>query len=524
MRLRAVRRPAAAHRLRPIVWLGFCAILILMPPERGPRWVLAQRASTERPAGPNVLILIGDDHAGGTLGIDGDPRGATPCLDELARQGVRFDHAYCNAPVCTASRQSFITGRLPHAVGVTRLMSALPESAVTLGDWLGDLGYETAAFGKMHFNSGSNHGFRERLDLRDWSAHLNAHPPAGGLPHSRWRPLRDPAPVWLNAGCRSEALPASAMDSTYFADHAIAFLSRPRNRPFAMVVGFYDPHSPFRFPREWQGRYRPGQFPAPALTEADRRDQPRVFQKVRPDEVRGIQAAYYTSLSFMDHQAGRILDALDASGQADNTIVIYMGDNGYMLGQHGRFEKHCFYEQAVRVPLIVRWPGRLRAGRQVTDLVELVDVLPTVLDLARLPAPPDVQGSSLAPLLRGEPGAIGHDVVFSEYLENEEAMVRSSRYKLIVGNGRRRRQDGYVSAHPATRPYERLYDLQADPGETTDLAAQPDLAPVKAELRHRLFDRLVSTRDRFAPVPPGLDETQAIAWCLVSRDGQRFPR
>src|SRR3954468_860201 len=107
---------------------------------------------------PNGLVLIGDDHAGGTLGIDGDPRRATPRLDRLARQGVRFDRAYCNAPVCTPSRQSFITGRLPHAVGVTLLTTPLPAEALTLGDWLSEFGYATGAFGKMHFNDAGTHG------------------------------------------------------------------------------------------------------------------------------------------------------------------------------------------------------------------------------------------------------------------------------------------------------------------------------------------------------------------------------
>ncbi len=327
--------------------------------------VHAERPRTAHRSGPNLLILIGDDHGGGTLGIDGDPRRATPRLDALARQGVRFDRAYCNAPVCTASRQSFITGRLPHAVGVTRLYDRLSDDAVTLGDWLGDLGYGTAAFGKMHFNGPSSHGFAERIDLDDWRDHLAASPPEGVSPRRPWRPFVDPAAVWLNAACRSAGLPESAMESTFFADEAIEFLRRRHKEPFALVVGFYDPHSPFKFPREWEGRYRPEQFDVPEVSEADHRDQPRVFASLTADDVRGIQAAYYTSLAFLDHEVGRVLDALDTSEQAKNTVVVYLGDNGYMCGQHGRFEKHCFYEPAVRVPLILRWPGRLPEGRRV---------------------------------------------------------------------------------------------------------------------------------------------------------------
>jgi choline-sulfatase len=471
------------------------------------------------------LIVIGDDHAGGTLGIDGDPRRATPRLDQLARQGVRFDRAYCNAPVCTASRQSLITGRLPHAVGVTQLATPLPPRAVTLGDWLGSLGYHTAAYGKMHFNDHEDHGFAERLDSRDWRQYLRRHPPKGGDKRKPWKPLVDPASVWLNAACEPAGLPDESMESSYYAQRAAEFLRRQRNRPepFLLVVGFYDPHSPFRFPNDWPKRYRPVEFDVPALSELDRREQPAVFSSLSGDQVRGIQAAYYTSLSFVDQNVGRILDALDGTGQADDTIVVYLGDNGYMRGHHGRFEKHCLYEPAVRVPLIVRWPKNLPEDRQVTAMVELLDLFPTLMDLGHLPAPPLLQGKSMAPLLKAEPGISGRDLVFSEYLENEEAMIRSDQYKLIVGTGRRERKDGYETGRPMIGPYEHLFDLQADPGETTDLASRPIFAPVRDRLRRSLYERAVSTRDGVLAVPPGLSELEALYWCLVPRDQQVRP-
>ncbi len=520
--------PAARQERPPRGWAGllawcllFVPAILIHPDAEGARSHPPGPAAG-RARGPNILIIVGDDHGGMTLGCDGDPRRATPRLDALAGQGVRFSRAYCNAPLCSPSRQSMLTGRLPHAVGSTRLLTPLPADAITIGDWLGDLGYDTAAYGKLHFNSKLKHGFYDRLDTADWRRWLQNNPLALGRTPMRWRPFADPPATWLNSQVKSFGLPLGAMESSYYVDRAVSFLGRHKDRgrapPFAMVVGFYEPHAPFKFPDDWTRRYDPAEFPVSTPTEADRKIQPKVFADLKPDEIRGIQAAYFTSLSFLDHQVGRILDALDASGLADDTIVVYLGDNGYILGQHGRFEKHCFFEPAVRVPLIFRWPGHLPAGRKVDDLAELVDVLPTVLDLADQPRPPDLHGLSLRGAALGDSNAPRHEVVVGEYLENEEAMVRTDRYKLIVGVGGRQRRDGYGNTHTPTGPFEHLYDLEADPGETVDLATRADLAPVRADLRARLLARLASTREGRIPVPPGLPEAEALRWCLIPQD------
>ncbi len=506
--------------LRLAAWLALLTPAAMIHPESQAR-PRAPRPEAG-PRGPNLLILIGDDHAGGTLGIDGDPRHATPRLDALARQGVRFDRAFCNSPVCTASRQSFITGRLPHAVGVTRLLTPLPDDAVTLGDWLGELGYDTAAIGKMHFNSPKKHGFAERVDSNNWSEWLRLNPPKQVGRRRSWRPFQDPASVWLNANGHSFGLPMASMESTFFVEKAADYFDRHKDqdhsKPFALVVSFYEPHSPFKFPDDWKVRFRLDQFSAPPISEQDRLEQPKIFADLTPDEVKGIQASYFTSVSFLDHQIGRVLDALDASGLAEDTIVVYFGDHGYMLGQHGRFEKHCCFEPAIRVPLIFRWPGHLPSDRRVSEMAELVDVLPTLLDLSRQPMPPHLHGQSLKGLLLGEPGAKGREVVVSEYLENEEAMARSSQYKLVVGSGARHRRDGYETGRPLPGPYERLYDLEVDPDETSDLRNRPELEPVVAELRRKLLQRLSTTREGRLAVPPGLSEAEALRWCLVPQD------
>jgi arylsulfatase A-like enzyme len=520
MSLRPFAHVGQSRDARSLSRLGVLAIVALsflgaaQPPGSGPR---AQSTGSGR---SNLLIIIADDHGGGTLGIEGDPRRATPNLDALAREGVLFERAYCNSPLCTPSRQSLITGKLPHSIGVTQLATRLPDSVLTLGQWLRGFDYDTPAIGKMHFNGPGSHGFTVRIDTSEWQRNLQAHPPHGGDHRRPWRPFNDPARVWLNADVRSAGLPAESMQSAYFVDQAIAFLKGKHERPFAMIVSFHDPHSPFCFPRGWEGRFPRSQFSIPQVSDQDRREQPAVFASLSPDDVGGIQAAYFTSLAFVDSQVGRLIGSLGDTGLANETLVIYVGDNGYMLGQHGRFEKHCLYEPAVRIPLIVRWPGQIGGSRRVFDLVEMIDILPTVLNLLRLPLPPGLQGIDHEPLLRSRSAGNARSVIFSEYLENEEAMVRSARYKLIVGTGRRLRQDGYQTLQPLplAGPYQRLYDLDDDPNETKNLSGDPGLLSIEENLLNRMFERLVTTRPGQGAFPPGLSRLETIHWCLVPRD------
>ena len=191
----------------------------------------------------------------------------------------------------------------------------------------------------MHFNSKSKHGFDVRIDTPDWKNFLEQHPPSGGDHRKPFRPFVDPASVWLNARCEDAGLPAESMETSYFVDRAIDYMQANHDRPFAMVVSFYEPHAPFRFPRQWQGRFRADQFFAPAISQRDRDEQPAVFRELTSDDFRGIQAAYYTSLSFLDFQVGRLIQALEDSGLGADTLVVYLSDNGYLLGQHGRLRE-----------------------------------------------------------------------------------------------------------------------------------------------------------------------------------------
>ena len=472
---------------------------------------------------PNLLFLISDDHAGYVLGADGNRLAQTPNLDRLAREGTRFAHHYCNSPVCTPSRQSFLTGQLPHLAGVTRLPTRLSEEKPTLAKQLRKAGYYTGVAGKMHFNRPSTpglHGFDFLIADQDvvkaWNAQVKPRPvPPEIRTKPVWRPFKDHARIWLN----SEKLPVGRyyddMRGTFIARQAVHFLEENKDRAFALWVSFQEPHSPFDFPVEDRDRIDPAKFPVPRVGPEDAWQIPLIFRDLTPEEKAGIIAAYYTSVSFLDRNVGVVLDKLRGLGLEENTLVVYMGDNGYSLGQHGRFEKHCSYDPALHIPLLARLPGSVRRG-VVTDLTEAVDVPFTILDMLGADPLPVPHGRSLRPYLEGKRPTRPRDHIFAEYLENEEAAVRTARWKFVYCSGKRARGDGYVTDTPTPGRWMRLFDLKSDPGEFNDVASKhPD---VVKQLRTLMLQRFRDTHPDAASEPQRLSPEEALDFYLRPRD------
>lgn len=472
---------------------------------------------------PNVLWLISDDHAAYVTGSYGNQKVRTPNLDTLAAGGMRFDRAYCNAPVCTASRAGFITGMYPRSVGVTELRTTLPKSAITLGDVLTENGYETIWFGKTHFNSRLKHGFGQLIGHEDWSKWLSSkgvtvdEHSQGVMP--RWRPFKDPARLWINGVYRPVGLKDEYMWDTWFAKEAVNFIERKHDNPWCCVVSLTVPHSPFRFPLEYRDRQDPDEFTVPKIGPEDDAQIPEVFRDLTDDEKRRVQASYYTSTEFMDKNMGLVLEALEKSGQAGNTIVVYLGDHGYMLGQHGRFEKHSSYEPAVRSPLIIRYPPKIRPGLSTRALVEFIDVMPTILEYCGLESPNTVQGRSLEPLLSGEKDT-HRKHVFVEYAWGDEVMVRDDRWKLVYIRGKRRRTDGYDpgSNYPLPGPALKLYDLENDPEEFINLANRKEHASLVQELLENLVHHLKITSRHPEKIPNSDDPMVILDYCSQPHD------
>ena len=434
---------------------------------------------TATPERPNLLIIMSDEHAPQFSGAYGHPLVQTPHLDRLAAEGVLFEQAYCNSPICVPSRMSFMTGRYVHHIGAWDNAAPLASDVPTWAHLLRAAGYDAVLAGKQHFiGPDQRHGFRAQL-ARDLHAERR-HPIfdwADGTPPAAvpWPGLAQAGPGTTEEIEVDDGVEAAAL--AYLRD-----LAR-REQPWALNVSFIAPHFPLVVPERFWGLYPPESVDLPVIPPGHLDGQHPVYRRMRgmfgliafPEElVRRGRAAYYGLITYLDEKIGRLLAALEETGQRANTLVVYCSDHGEMAGEHGMWRKSNFYEHSARVPLVMSWPGQLPAGRRVGATVSLVDLVAALVEVAGAPRVGPLDGDSLLPLARGD-GAGWKDEAFAELLAHgvvrPMAMLRRGRYKL-----------NYSLDDPPE-----LYDLEADPGELRDLAAVPDYREVVEELRARLL-------------------------------------
>ena len=397
--------------------------------------------SPPEPRRPNILLLMTDEHGAQFSGSYGHPFIRTPAMDRLAAEGVTFDAAYCNNPLCVPSRLSFMTGRHTHNCAGWDNATPLAPDAVTWPHLLRAQGYEVALSGKMHLVGDDHlHGFQEQL-ARDLHCELEhpIFPWEQGIPEARepWpgvvrtasRVPPGPDGEEAEAGGEDAATPPTGPGRTPEIDAddeavtaALAFLRRraqgDAERPFALCVGLIAPHFPFVVPEPFFSQYFPRHADLPHLPPGHLAALPPAARRLRRAfgfsghtelQVRRARAAYYGLVSYADDKLRQLLEALDECGLADDTLVIHTSDHGEMLGEHGLWRKMSFYEQSARVPLQVRWPGRAAAGRHVGECVSLVDVTATMVEAAgAAAAAAPMDGHSLSGLLaaarqRGRP-------------------------------------------------------------------------------------------------------------------------
>lgn len=452
---------------------------------------------------PNVLFFFTDDQRFDTIRALGNPRIITPTLDRLVREGTAFTHAHimggsCSA-VCMPSRAMLMTGRtLFH---LERQGQSIPQEHVLLGEHLRRAGYITFGTGKWHngspsyarsFTSGAEIFFGGMED------HWNV-PACDFDPTGRYEPkpvARDP---WVSNQLfyrQYDHIKAGKHSSELFCDAAIDFIERyDASAPFFMYVSFMAPHDPRTMPKAFLDLYDatgmdlpPNVFPEHPFDNGDLmvRDELLASRPRNPREVRRHLAEYYAMITHADAQIARVLAALEAKGLADNTIIVFAGDNGLALGQHGLMGKQNLYDHSVRVPLILAGPGIPRGERR-DAYCYLLDIYPTLCDLLGLPTPETVEGKSLVPALH-DPAYKVRDVLLCAYAGTQRS-ARDRRFKLIeyVVQGRRTTQ---------------LFDLQADPWEVNNLAGDPAYAEPLARLRAEL----VRWRDELGDTQPGLGE------------------
>ena len=434
---------------------------------------------------PNVLLLMADDLNTALSGY-GHPQCQTPRLDELASRGVRFDGMHCQYPVCGASRASMMTGLYPYSNGMLgntgNLRENLPE-AVTLSQLFRKNGYHVGRVSKIYHMGIPFEiidGTAEHDDPLSWDEVVNITAPEQHAPGEKteWSPKDTSSQTFT--GVESTAGDLEHADGMA-AEAAINFLKRNRDKPFFLGCGFVRPHVPLVAPSSYFDLYDRDAMIAPVVPENDLDDVPEVIREykansrygVTPELHKGLLEAYYASISYMDAQVGRVLDALDELGLRENTIVIFSSDHGYLLGEHHKFQKQHLFEESTRVPFIMSVPWIPDShGKSTGHLTELIDLYPTVADLAGLAPPENLQGESLVPVLKNPNTAEWtKDVVFTISRNGGES-VRTTHWRF--------NHWGFGSKG------EELYDVKNDPGEFTNLAGDPDHAGTVERLRNLL--------------------------------------
>ncbi|MEM9326655.1 MAG: sulfatase-like hydrolase/transferase [Bacteroidota bacterium] len=488
-----------------------------------------QREATRPNTFNKVVVILSDDHAHHVTGSYGNDRIRTPNIDRLAAEGIRFTNAYCNAPICSASRQSLLTGKYPMATGVNLLFTPFPDHGnETIAEFLGDRGYQTALIGKSHFNNWAwqslyeeglpNHGFQTIIDRSDHRRYLDTitspRIPSDIATYDR-ASAKASQGAWMNADVLPHPIRDEHSLGTFLARQAISFLEDNKDQPFLLWLAFHEPHHPYYFPIEYQGKYDPTDMPLPEGSAEDDRWIPQKYRSLTDDERRGIIASYYTSTEYMDKNVGLVLDAIDDLDLDDETIVLYLSDNGYLLNDHKRFEKHTLWKEAVKQPTALRIPG-FEPG-MINELVEYVDVTPTLIDLLGVRVPDAVQGRSLLALINGT-NSNHRDYVFSCYLEDNMAMVRTDSLKYIFHTGSRDLGIGYATGYGPSGMFHRLYDVVRDPEESRNLANDRAYATHLESLQQLMLRHFLTHHPDADRCPETLTTVGKLVWFCEPRD------
>jgi uncharacterized sulfatase len=464
----------------------FCAALAGAPQAQARRPNGAPNAAAALGT-PNVLLIMADD-LNNDLGTYGHPQVKSPNLDRLAARGVRFDRAYNQFPLCSPSRVSLLTGLRPDTTRVHELQTdfrtVLPD-VVTLPQMFRRHGYFAARVGKIyHYGNPGQIGTSGLDDPASWEVFVNPR----GIDKDEEGQLTNFTPTrGLGSALAYYASPAADEEHTdgKVATETIALLEKNQDRPFFIGAGFYRPHCPFIAPRKYFDLYPLDRIAAPAASP-DSRAPPAAWFTTPPhwgvseQGQRESIRAYYASISFLDANVGRILDALDRLRLTDNTIVVFLSDHGYHLGEQGQWMKQTLFERSARAPLIVAGPGIPSTGRATSRVVEFLDVYPTLAALTGVRAPQGLHGRSLTPLLKNPEAKWDHPALTQ--------VRRGPAASAYMGYSIRTEKWRYTEWDKGKRGAE-LYNEVDDPHESNNLAADPKHQHVVVDMQ-RLLRRM----------------------------------
>lgn len=461
---------------------------------------------------PNLVFIMSDDHAAHAISAYGSRVNTTPQLDRLARDGVRLDAAYCTNAICTPSRASILTGTYSHVNGCATIYSQFDHRVRSYPCALQEAGYRTAIFGKWHLGEDP---VAHPRGFHDWLIFPNQ------------GDYNDPVLLGPDGERRIEGYATDIVT-----DLSLEWLDRQRSEhpeaPFSLMIHHKAPHRPWVPHPRHADLYPLGSIPEPSTLFEDNSTRSRAVQGVKmtiaddlsqhdlkedlPPELHGEERAaeraswkyqrymrdYLQTVQAVDDNVGRVLDYLDETGLAENTIVVYTSDQGFFLGDHGWYDKRLMYDESLQMPLLIRWPAEIPAGSRCDAMVTNVDFAATFLDMCGLQ--PDVelpqqQGRSFRALLRGEEVPDWPEAVYYRYWEHDDPDhaapahygIRTRRFKYIDYYGDGLDAPGASSAR-WPREYE-LFDLEADPGELRNVVDDPAYAEILEDLRRQL-DRL----------------------------------
>jgi uncharacterized sulfatase len=456
-------------------------------------WGRTQAAPNPPTRHPNILFLLVDELRADCLGAEGHPLVKTPHLDQLGREGIRFNRAYVSAPICSPDRATLFTGRYPQSHGV--VTNGLPFRAgeTILPEYLRRRGYTTAMIGKLHLRKTPEWFDQEWLTTggsgKEYQSFVRESKPgfrgrAGveAVPETFIGPPRTP----LRIG--TSVLPDHLYEEAWIADKAIEFMQQQQegSKPWFLFVSMYKPHSPYVIPEPYASMYDPHSIPLPktfvtGTARPENNKNPRHFIN-DPDLLKTVAAHYYGSISMIDAHMGRILRELDKLGLRDDTIVLFTSEHGNMMGEHNRMFKGVMYEPSARVPQFLRYPKRLGSNVVSEITHDHTAIVPTLLELADLPLPEGVQGESLVRALKS--GESSERPAFSVY---RDRMAVIGDWKLI---------DPSVGTVPQVdpRPEPQLFNLKDDPIERHNLYGKPEHAGTQKRLQAAIDNWWEKTR------------------------------